>query len=477
MGIDVAIVFAYLVGMVWLGIRFSHVKTLQDFFLGSRRIHWLLALLSIVATETSALTVISLPGIGYASGMGFLLIAFGYLLGRVIVSFVFLPQFLDGNYFTIYQFLEKSFGSITKKTISIIFHLTRLLADGVRLFVTSIPLTVIMGWDFRISIALISFATLVYTIYGGIGSVVVTDAVQLAVYLAAALLALGYLVIGIDSVGELTDTIRAAVSTLVLPLDKSLSDVSFLYNAFLGIIGGAFISIGSHGIDHLIVQRALSVNNLSSARKAIIGSGILVIAQFLLFLFLGLLIRGYLGGRTFVRSDDVMPYFIVHHIPIGLRGIFLAGIFASAMSTISSSINSLSSSTCIDLLEIDKLQNCSQKQLIRISRIVSFAWASVLFLTAIAFNYTTKALVVMALSIVSVTYGGVIGVFFMERFFKKFDRRSVLVGLIFGIAASAFVAVFTGISWLLYIAIGCGISIVVAALLSLIAYIFNDFKR
>ncbi len=470
MGIDIAIVCVYLAGVVWLGVKVSRGKTMQDFFLGGRRIHWLLASLSIVATETSALTVISLPGLGYTSGMGFLQIAFGYLVGRIIVSFVFLPGYLDGNYFTVYQFLEKSFGSGTKKTVSVIFHFTRVLADGVRLFATSIPLTFIMGWDYRISIALIALATLAYTLYGGIGSVVVTDAVQLIVYLAAALLALAFLIISFDDAGSAVEIAHRAFFDII-QWEGVSCDVFFSYNIVSGIIGGAFVSLGSHGVDHLIVQRALSVRDLSSARKAIISSGIFVIVQFALFLFLGLLIREALGARIFARSDDMMPYFIVHHLPTGLRGVFLAGIFASAMSTISSSINSLSSSSCIDLLELDKAKHQSQGQLLWISRAVSLGWASALVLAAIAFNFSTKALVEVALSIASVTYGGVLGVFFMERFFKRFSGRTVLAGMIAGIAASAFVAMLTPINWLFYIAVGCGVSIAVAALLAFFSFI------
>ncbi len=464
MGIDIAIVCAYLAGIVWLGIGFTRVKTMQDFFLGGRRIPWFLASLSIVATETSALTVISLPGLGYTSGMGFLQIAFGYLVGRIIVSFVLLPGYMDGNFFTVYQFLEKSFGSTAKKAVSVIFHFTRVLADGVRLFATSIPLTFIMGWDYRISIALIALATLAYTLYGGIGSVVVTDAVQLVVYLAAASGALAFLIMYSIPAGSVLSVSQRAFFDIVHW--EASCDIFFSYNIVSGLIGGAFVSLGSHGIDHLIVQRALSVRNLSSARKALIASGIMVIAQFALFLFLGLLIREELGARMFARSDEVMPYYIVHHLPAGLRGIFLAGIFASAMSTISSSINSLSSSTCIDLLELDKAQHHSQMHLLRISRVVSLFWAIVLFFAAIAFKYSAKALVEIALSIASVTYGGVLGLFFMERFFKKFDGRAVLAGMIAGVAASAIVAIFTHVIWLFYIPIGCGVSLFAAALLS-----------
>lgn len=468
MGIDIAIVFAYLAGVIWLGVKFSRVKTMQDFFLGGRRIPWFFASLSIVATETSALTVISLPGLGYTSGMGFLQIAFGYLVGRIIVSFVLLPGYMDGNFFTVYQLLEKSFGKGTKKTVSVVFHFTRVLADGVRLFATSIPLTFIMGWDYRISIALIAIATLTYTLYGGIGSVVVTDAVQLVIYIAAALLSLAFLATCSDPAMSVSAVAHRAFFDIVRW--EASSSIFFSYNIVSGLIGGAFVSLGSHGIDHLIVQRALSVRNLKSAQKAMIVSGIIVIAQFALFLFLGLLIREQLGGRTFARSDDVMPYFIVHHLPAGLRGIFLAGIFASAMSTISSSINSLSSSTCIDLLELEKDDRRSQEQLLWISRVVSLGWVCVLSFAAIAFNYSMKALVEIALSIASVTYGGVLGVFVMERFFKSMSKRAVLAGLIAGIAVSALVAIFTSISWLFYIALGCGVSIAAAALVSRFAF-------
>ncbi|MCX7679573.1 MAG: sodium/solute symporter [Spirochaetes bacterium] len=474
MSFDALIVFVYLGFVVLLGLRFSRANTFRDFFLGNRRIPWFLATLSIVATETSALTVISLPGIGYTSGMGFLQIAFGYFVGRIIVSIVFLPSYLEGDYFTVYQFLEKSFGSLTKKIVSLIFHITRVLADGVRLFATSIPLTFIMGWDFRFSIALIMFATLIYTMYGGIGSVVVTDSLQLVVYLAGGLLAMGYLLFAPEVVH-----LRACVPHdffTVITLDGIDRNIFFSINIISGIVGGAFVSLASHGTDHLIVQRALAVSDLKSARKAMIASGVIVIFQFALFLALGILIRAHLCEKAFARSDEVMPYFMVHNLPTGIRGIFLAGIFASAMSTISSSINSLSSSTCIDLFELDRKQSMSQRRMVMLSRAFSLLWGLILCGAAVIFKYSSKALVEIALSIASIAYGGILGVFVMERWWKGISKRAVVVGMCCGILSSAYVALSTSLHWLFYIAIGSIVSVAVAAFFMCGMYFFTQLR-
>ncbi len=462
MGIDLLIILAYFVIVNVVGVKYSGKKDVTDYFLGGRSLHWTIACFSIVATETSALTFISIPGLAYVSGLGFLQLTFGYLAGRIFVAFVLLPGFFEGKFETVYQFLERSFGAGSKKFISALFHITRVLADSVRLYATAIPLTILMGWDYKISIIVIGIAAIVYTYYGGIKSVMVVDVLQLALYIACAILGI-YLVSSLMQV-PIVDIYRR------IPADKleifsSGCEGGWInlfrgYNAFSGILAGAILSFASHGTDHLIVQRVLACGDTRSAQKAMIASGVMIIFQFALFMLLGLYIRELFAGTNFTRSDEIIPHFIANYVPNGYRGLMLAGIFATAMSTHASAINSLSSSTVIDLLELRKKEYPEKKQLL-ISRLISIVWAVVIVVVSIFFKYTSESLVIIALSIVSITYGGIMGIFIMGRFVKGLGGVSAMSGVGASIPVMIGVALFSEISWLWYVAIGFAVSLIV----------------
>ena len=458
MGIDITVIAAYLALSIGLGLWFSRVKNVGDYFLGGRTVHWSLASLSIVATETSALTVISVPGLAYATGMGFLQLSFGYLAGRIFVALFLLPKYFQGDFETVYQFLGRRFGVTSRKTVSVIFHVTRVMADGVRLFATALPLTVMMQWDYRISIIVIAAASIVYTFYGGIRSVIITDAVQLLFYLGAAFAGLAVITVYMNS--SFFEILRRVPPDLarIVHYGSGPGGIFGSYNLFSGIVGGAFLSFASHGTDHLIVQRVLSCKDLRSARLAMVSSGVIIIFQFAVFLVLGLFIRELLGGISFPRSDDVIPHFVVHVLPPGLRGLMLAGILAAAMSTMSSTINSLSSSTCMDLMGMNDREGYTEERKLAVSRMVSLVWTVIIVAVAVMFNFTSKALVEIGLSIASVTYGGMMGIFVMGRVFRDFDDRAALAGMAAGIAATATAAITTQLFWLWFVVLGFTVS-------------------
>lgn len=468
MNIDIVIIFAYLILINIIGFKFSKYGTMQDYFLGGRTVPWLVACFSIVATETSTLTFISIPGLAYIKGMGFIQVALGYLIGRILVALLLIPKFFEGDYETVYTFLQKRFGDLSRKVISVIFHVTRLLADSVRLFATAIPLVILTGWDYRTSIMVIGAATVLYTFYGGLRSVVIVDSVQLFLYLVCAFIGF-YLISDILSLSTLSIVQRIPPAELQCLFSgfEAGSSVFGSYNIISGIIGGAFLSFASHGTDHLIVQRVLSCKDRRSAQKAMIASGAIVILQFMLFLLLGLFIKVLLNSQSFDRSDEILPYFIVHYLPPGFRGIMLAGIFAAAMSTLSSSINSLSSSTAVDIIGIDK-RDLPNERKVRISRIISLFWTVVIIAISILLQDTTNPLVEIGLSIASVTYGGMMGIFLMGRFFRKFSDRAALAGVIVSIALNVFIAFATSIFWLWYVAIGFAVSFVTAIAINLL---------
>jgi len=455
MNIDIIILVIYLIVINIIGLKFSGFKNINDYFLGSKSVPWIMICISIVATETSSLTFISIPGVSYATDMSFLQVAFGFLIGRILVAAVLIPKYFEGNFETVYQFIQTRFGVSSRKVISIVFLVTRLLADSTRLFVTAIPLTLMIGWDYKLSIGVIGIATFIYTYYGGLKAIIVTDAVQFFLYIICIFIGV-YVISDVMSLSvpaifsKIPDESIKIFST---GLQNGLSGLFGSYNIFSGLIGGVFFSFASHGTDHLVVQRVLSCRDEASAKKAMITSGIIIIIQFALFLLLGLFIKVLMAGKQFDKPDMVVPYFIINYLPAGFKGIMLAGIFAAAMSTLSSSINSLSSSTAVDLLGISK-KNISDSEKVKASRIISVIWTIVIIAISILFNYTSKPLVEVALSIASVTYGGMLGIFLLGRFFAGFSEKAAIAGLVTSILTNLIILFATDIFWIWYVSVG-----------------------
>ncbi len=472
MGIDLGIVIFYFVIINLIGMKYSASRSFGGYFLGDRSIPWMISCFSIVATETSTLTFISIPGLSYNSGMGFLQVAFGYLVGRVFVALILIPKYFEGKFETVYEFLQARFNVFSRRVVSVIFHITRFLADSVRLFATAIPLSIITGWDYRISVIVIGIATFLYTYFGGLRSIVVVDSIQLFLYIGCAIFGM-ILISRYTSLSFLSifqQISRDGLKIVSSGLEDGFYSLFGTYNIFSGIIGGAFLSFASHGTDHLIVQRVLACRDENSAKKAMIFSGIIVIFQFMLFLLFGLFIKLFLNGIGFERSDEIVPYFIVHHLPVGVRGIMLAGIFAAAMSTLSSSINSLSSSTSADILQIN-IRKITEKRKVALSRYISLAWTVIIVTISCILKNTKSPLVEIGLSIASVTYGGMMGIFLMGRFLRDFSDKAAICGMIISIIVNILVMSFTGIFWLWYVCIGAIVSFVCGVIINSI------FKR
>ncbi len=435
---DLAVLLAYLVGVIawgaWLG---RGQRGGRDYFLGNRELPWGAVLLSVVATETSTLTFLSIPGVAYLGTVGFLQLAFGYLAGRIVVAGTLLPAYYRGEIATAYQLLEGRFGTGTRRFTSGIFMVTRLLADSVRLFATAIPLALITGWSYPASILVIGAATLVYTYAGGIRAVVWVDAVQMGLYLlggAAAAAALQGAVTG----GWPVILERAAGAGKLALLDLRL-DLSAPYTLWAGLVGGAFLSMGSHGVDQLIVQRLLTCRDLAASRRALVGSGVAVILQFALFLLVGLGLWAFYDGRSFAHADAIFARFIVGELPVGLRGLLIAGVFAAAMSSLSSSINSLASASAYDFWGPARGEAADDRTMLRVGRAFTLVWAALLVGGAILFiplGEGTTA-VEAALGIASMVYGGLLGAFALALFAPGARARDVVPAIAAGIAAVA----------------------------------------
>ena len=456
--VDWIIIFFFLAGFAGFGIwqgRFN--RTAEDYFLGKRQLPWLVAMFSIVATETSVLTFISIPGLAYRGDWCFLQLAMGYILGRILVSFVLLPRYMSGNVTSIYEVLGQRFGPGIQRVASGVFLVTRVLADGVRFLATAVIVQAITGWPLTLAVLIIGVVTLVYTLSGGIRTVVWVDTFQFAIYLLGAIFSIAWLL------GELNQPVAETLAQLTR-LEKTTIfhwDGHWLSNpwfAFSAVIGGMLLSFASHGADYMMVQRVLGCRSLASARKAMIGSGLFAFMQFGLFLFVGALIFLFLKGAP-RDKDREFSFFIVNHLPAGVRGFLLAGVLSAAMSTLSSSINALASSTLMDWFK--------KKPTLKLSRWVSLFWAGVLICMALLFDESDEAVVVLGLQIASFTYGGLLGLFLLSKSKRNFHPASLIAGLI-GSLAAVFGLKHHGLAWTWFVGAGVVVYMIFAYIIDLL---------
>ncbi|GJQ21199.1 MAG: sodium:solute symporter [Bacteroidia bacterium] len=471
--LDYAIVVVYLIAVASFGIVLGgRQRSAQDYFLGRDSIPWWAVCFSIVAAETSTLTFISIPGLAYLTNLNFLQVTFGYLIGRILISVVFLPAYYRGELSTAYAFLETRFGLPVRRFASMIFLLTRLAADGVRLFATAIPLQLIADIDYPTAILLLACVAFVYTFAGGVRGVIWVDAVQMFIYLGGALAAGIVLVTGHEGGwSEVTAIAAKAGKFQVFTVGTLEGFFTQAYSLPAGLLGGAFLSMASHGTDQLIVQRVLTTKSLAASRKALIGSGVLIIIQFAIFLMVGLLLYGHYGGASLdalglTRSDEIFPKFIIEGLPPGVSGLIIAGLFAAALSTLAGSLSSMSSSFVLDLYKPLAGTGLTTERELRISRLFTALTALLLVGAAVFFMETSQTVVELALSIASFTYGGLLGTFLLGVLFKKPGQTEAMIAFSAGILVMVVVILFQLVAWTWYTAIGVCVTVSVGSLLA-----------
>jgi SSS family transporter len=467
--LDVAVMAIYLVTVIGIGIYFSRrQRDASDYFLGRHAIPWWAVMLSIVATETSALTVISVPGLGARGDLTFLQLAIGYLVGRIGVAIWLLPGYFTGENETAYQRLENRFGPATRRVASGIFMGIRALGDSVRVFATAIPLHIVTGLSIPVSIAAVAAATLLYTWTGGIKAVVWVEVLQLIIYVLGGLAALS---IGAGLAGGFGPMLERAADLgklRVLDWSTSFSDT---YTVLGGIVGGALLSAASHGTDHLIVQRLLATTSLSDARRALVGSGVLVILQFGLFLLVGTALWAAGLADPGMSGDELFPAFAVTHLPSGLSGLVIAGLLAAAMSTLASSLNSLASATTHDFYA-PLTGRRDQRHLLGVGRWATVLWAVVLAALALSFAGSSDTPVVeLALSIASITYGSLLGTYILGGTVRAVRQRDAILAI--AVASGAMLTLFlikpgpfAALAWPWYVPLGTAITLTVGWLSS-----------
>ena len=451
--VDLAVLTAYLGAVLLLGIWIGRgTQTASDYFLGDRSLPWPALLLSIVATETSTVTFLSIPGLAAASGgnMTFLQIAIGYVAGRLLVVAFLLPMYFEGRIFTAYEVLQTRFGRLSRRLVSTLFLLTRNTADALRLFLTALVLQVVVGLDLTASIIVIAAVTIVYTLIGGARSVIWNDCIQFVVYtlgaLAAVVILAGTLPDGLFAYGAASGRLQ------VFDFTPTLSGSTMTFWA--GFVGGAFLTAATHGTDQLMVQRYLSASSRRDASLALGLSGFIVFLQFGLFLLIGVGLGGLAATGVSLpeRGDQMFAWFIVHYMPTGLLGLTLAAVFAAAMSTLSSSLNASAAALVNDLVG----QRDDDAETTRIARWYTLAFGLLQAGLAILFGLsgTEESTVALVLKVAGFAAGPVLGLYMFALAVPDGDERSALTGFVAGLAVLALIAMTTELFWAWYAAVG-----------------------
>jgi solute:Na+ symporter, SSS family len=466
--LDFLIIAAYLLGITFFGLRFrKSQRSLRDYFLADRNIPWWAIALSIVAAETSTLTVIGTPGIAYTGNFGFLQVVFGYLAGRVVISLIFIPQYFRGEMFTAYQLIDRRFGQALHRITAGVFLLTRAAAEGVRVWAVAIVVGIALGTSEIGSVAIVMLLTLIYTFEGGMAAVIWTDVVQLLIYVSGT-------VVGMFTLMHLVPGGWPAVHSAAAAAGKlQVFDFGFslfkTYTFWAGLIGGMFLTTATHGTDQLLVQRLLAARNKRDSQAALLFSGIVVLAQFTLFLLVGaglwVFYRNFPPAAQFGKTDYIFPTFIVDHMPHGISGLLIAAILAAAMSNLSAALNSLSSTTMIDFYLRFRPQTTEPARL-ALSRAATVVWGVVLFGLALASRYGGSVLE-RGLSIASVAYGGLLGVFLLGLLTKRATQSGAIVGMVCGLALNLYIWT-THVAWTWYVTIGATTTFLVGYLVSLV---------
>jgi solute:Na+ symporter, SSS family len=467
--LDFAIIALYLAGITLFGLRFrKKQRTLRDYFLAGRDIPWWAIALSIVAAETSTLTIISIPGLAYDTNLTFLQVVMGYVVGRVVISFVLLPHYFRGDLYTAYELIERRFGRGLRSLTAGLFLLTRAAAEGVRVYAVSIVVSIALGTGEVASIAIITALTVIYTFEGGLAAVIWTDVVQTVIYVGGTLVGL-FTIVHLVPGGW--DAIRAAAAGAgKLQVFDFRGSIWIPYTFWAGVIGGAFFTVASHGTDQLIVQRLLAARGQKQSATALVSSGLAVLFQFALFLIVGIMLWAYyhVPSAVFGKPDRIYPTFIVTHMPHGISGLLIAAILAAAMSNLSAALNSLSSSAIMDFYARLRPQ-ADEKTKMRLSRLATLAWALVLFGLAVVALHKVGRVVEVGLQIASVAYGALLGVFLLGVLTKRANQRGVIVGILFGFGVELYLWLGTHVPWTWWVMIGSTITFAIGFVASFIA--------
>lgn len=472
---DLAIVCVYLLGVTCLGLHFRRNQhSAADYFLGGRTAPWWALALSIVATETSTLTIIGVPAIAYSGNLTFLQLVFGYLVGRILISIIFLPGYFRGEFLTAYALMEKRFGQKMRSIAALTFLATRTLAEGVRVSAIALVVSTVLGTSERLAVFLVIALTVLYTFKGGMKAVIWTDVAQFTLYLAGSIVTLIFLLHRIP--GGWPEVTRVAASAgHKLQLFDFSQNLATKYTFWSGLIGGTFLTLASHGTDQTIVQRLLAARSQKDSRRALVASGFIVLFQFTVFLLIGIFLFVFAQHVPLLaegdRADRVLPIFLLQEMPTGLAGLLLAAIIAVAMSNASGALNSLAASSVLDFsilrghpsASTDSPITQDSSTLLRSSRRATLLWGLLLiFFGLVHWGPVLEA----GLTVASLPFGSLLGLFLLGTFDSRSNSSGSLIGMFSGLVVVLLVYKFTPIAFTWFVLIGACVTLFVGAVVS-----------
>jgi solute:Na+ symporter, SSS family len=463
---DLGIVIVYLLGVTTLGMWFGRgSQDARDYFLGGRTAPWWALAFSIVATETSTLTIIGTPAIAYGGNLTFLQLVFGYLVGRVLIVLLLLPGYFRGEFFTAYALIEKRFGARARAVAATTFLVTRAVAEGVRVSAIALVVSVVLGTSERLAVLVVISLTVLYTLEGGMKAVIWTDVAQLLLYLTGSAVTFWVLLHRIPGGWSEVIQVAAASGHKLQVLDFSLHWAT-KYTFWSGLIGGAFLTMASHGTDQTIVQRLLAARNQRDSGRALVASGVIVLMQFSMFLLIGVLLYVFAQHAPLLavgeRTDRILPLFLVREMPVGLAGLLLASIVAVAMSNASGSLNSLAASSILDFSRL-RGQAADTAKFVRVSRWMTLAWGLVLM----GFAFVKWGpLLEAGLTVVALPLASLLGLFLLGTIDRRANATGAMVGMFVGLAVVLGVFRFTRVAFTWYVMIGSCTTFLVGAVVS-----------
>ena len=472
--IDLAVIAAYLLAITWFGSRFKDKqRTLKDYFLGGRGAPWWAIAFSIVSAETSTLTVIGTPAIAFAGNFTFLQLILGYLLGRILITVLFLPQYFRGEMFTAYELMQRRFGPRVRKFTAGTFLVLRALAEGVRVFAVSIVVGIVLHTGNLLSIGIIVVLTLFYTFEGGMTAVIWTDVVQMALYVGGAVTSFFLILQLIPGGWHHVEAIAGGAHKFQMFDFRFAWDRSFFhrpYSFWAGLIGGCFLTMASHGTEQLLVQRLLSAKNERESRAALLSSWVVVFLLFGLFLMIGVCLFVYYGDtgqKPPAVPERTYPAFLWTQLPVGLAGLTIAAILAAAMSNLSAALNALASTTVMDFIRPLRPRS-TEEWCLRVAKQVTILWGVLLFGIGLLAQHWGRVLEA-GLSIASVLYGALLGVFLLGRLTTRPGEMAAIGGMSAGFIATFLVRTEVAYTW--YVLIGSSVTFTVGWLLG---FVFHE---
>lgn len=444
---DWLVIFGYLGGIVALGVWFGKdQRNTRDYFLGSRNIPWWGIGVSIVAAETSALTIIGVPAIAYGGNILFIQMIVGYVIARIVLAVVMVPHYLSGEIYSPYQLLETHLGRGPRRLAGAFFLFLETMAAGVRVYVACIPIRLLLGEQICSlgglvdpilgAILLFVGVSLLYTYIGGVKAVIWTDAVQFGLFLAGGLYALFYIPTLVD--GGWTAALRIAGDAGKLTWFNPDFTFSAPFNIWMGVIGGTVLVLSTHGAEQLIVQRVLACGTVSDGRKALVLSAVLIFPLFLIFLLVGVMLWVFYQAHPFqvplpesrpgIKSNDfIFPIFMMTEVPHVLKGFLIVAILSAAMSSISSAITSLASVSTMDFVK-QMVRGRDEDFYLRWSKYSTVFWALALVFVA-WLTREVQFVLNAAFSLRGLTSGALLGGLILALFWRRVGPRAAMAGM------------------------------------------------